>query len=599
MKLDNPKLTAFALDELDPIERAEIEALLEQHPEALDEINKTIEVSSLLRNVLQSERADGFTGDQREAILNNTATLTDLETPSGFDARQFPEFAEIIPDSAGWQRQLWMQAVAACVMVGVGLYFLYADSGSETRAKAKSDVAQTSERQRKAMSPGIVPENRLGEIAVRLFEEEEVASDLTYATETSDYEMISDKPVSDAMVRTKPLTPGIEEAKQRPFVPEITIDSTYAVVTAEPAPLNPQPLQITKQTPKPDSKKSIRIFPAEAARKLITAIPTRDKTLKTGGGKLDAIAAPGKIPLSPADVPSAEEPPVQSMLPALIQKGLLARNPGQFVRVATAPLSQSEINFNHARFVDLKSRLAGDAKKLPTIPELVNSFHYTLPDPEAGQPFGVTMEVASCPWQPRHRLVLVAARTADVISKMKTDGKVGLQVDFNPLEAVAYRLLGQEETPSGAGESSGVIRPDSTVTALYEVIPAEQPVPEENFQQSKYLPWNTLARKVAARLPSRVQQELLTVTLYYQNGAETTRHTIEKSLVDEGKSWTDSSASFRWAASVTGFGMLLHQISNAADLDIGVIKKMAQESSEGLSDRAEFLLLIDSLLSSR
>lgn len=40
--------------------------------------------------------------------------------------------------------------------------------------------------------------------------------------------------------------------------------------------------------------------------------------------------------------------------------------------------------------------------------ELINYFSYDDPQPDSNVPFGTSVEVASCPWEPRHRLVRVA-----------------------------------------------------------------------------------------------------------------------------------------------------------------------------------------------
>jgi len=584
MKLDNPKLTAFALDELDPIERAEIEALLVQHPEAIEEINKTIEVSSLLHSVLQCEKAEEFTVEQRESILNNTASLTD------YDDTESEPFT--VTSSQIWEKQFYMQAVAASLMVACGLYFLY----SGLVKKEESDLVDVENSSQATQPHLIAADGRSSEIIVRLLDDE-IITETVAAQDAPRYEVLSEEPTG-SVAMTNDLMTVIDETKKRSLVPRIGIDSTSPFIAPAPAPLVPQPLQIAKQTPKSETKhKSLRVLPAAVARELITAISTRDKTAKSGGEKLDTLASPVKIASPQADIPLPGTSAGYQSRPALIQNGLLPRDSNQFIRVADAPLSLTGINFDHQRFADIKSRLSRENENLPSLTELINAFQHTQLHPDAGEPFGVTLEIASCPWQPQHRLVMAVVQTAGAPSEaLKTASKIGLQLDFNPLEVVAYRLLGQDSSPTIVAVTEEKPRPNTTVIALYEVIPAEQPVPGEGFQQSKYLPWNTLARKVAGRLPSKVQQELLTATLHYENGVSVSKHKIEKTLVDEGESWTDASTSLRWAASVTGYGMLLHQFSGAENLDIGVIHKMAHESSEGKQDRMEFLMIIQRLL---
>jgi Ca-activated chloride channel family protein len=48
------------------------------------------------------------------------------------------------------------------------------------------------------------------------------------------------------------------------------------------------------------------------------------------------------------------------------------------------------------------------------IEEMINYFDYDYPAPEGGQPLGVTVEVAACPWAPAHRLALIGLRAKSV-----------------------------------------------------------------------------------------------------------------------------------------------------------------------------------------
>jgi Ca-activated chloride channel family protein len=51
------------------------------------------------------------------------------------------------------------------------------------------------------------------------------------------------------------------------------------------------------------------------------------------------------------------------------------------------------------------------------IEELVNYFSYDYPQPKAGEPFSVNMEVAECPWQPRHHLLRVGLKGREIHHK--------------------------------------------------------------------------------------------------------------------------------------------------------------------------------------
>ncbi len=69
MNHDDPKLTAHALYELDPAERAEIEAMLRDDPAAVADLDSTREFTTMLRTRLKSEPAPGLEPMRRAELL--------------------------------------------------------------------------------------------------------------------------------------------------------------------------------------------------------------------------------------------------------------------------------------------------------------------------------------------------------------------------------------------------------------------------------------------------------------------------------------------------------------------------------------------------
>jgi Ca-activated chloride channel family protein len=100
--------------------------------------------------------------------------------------------------------------------------------------------------------------------------------------------------------------------------------------------------------------------------------------------------------------------------------GRLEENP--FLTVADNPLSTFSVDVDRAaysnvrRFLTSGQRPPRDAVR---IEEMVNYFTYDYPDPSGTQPFSVTTEVTGCPWNERHRMLLVGLqgrrmKTADL-----------------------------------------------------------------------------------------------------------------------------------------------------------------------------------------
>jgi hypothetical protein len=120
MNHDDPKLTAYALDELPPEDRAQIEALLREQPSAATEVRETKEMAGLIRNLFSAELTEGLTPRRREAILAEAITCAAAQAAA-------PVPSNIItPDRIWWQRTGFWQAAAACAVFGFGVYAITA-----------------------------------------------------------------------------------------------------------------------------------------------------------------------------------------------------------------------------------------------------------------------------------------------------------------------------------------------------------------------------------------------------------------------------------------------------------------------------------------
>jgi Ca-activated chloride channel family protein len=93
-----------------------------------------------------------------------------------------------------------------------------------------------------------------------------------------------------------------------------------------------------------------------------------------------------------------------------------------FLSVADNPLSTFSVDVDRASYSNVR-RFLRDGQKPPRdavrIEEMINYFTYDYPDPSGAQPFSVTTEVTSCPWNEQHRMLLVGLqgrrmKTADL-----------------------------------------------------------------------------------------------------------------------------------------------------------------------------------------
>lgn len=93
----------------------------------------------------------------------------------------------------------------------------------------------------------------------------------------------------------------------------------------------------------------------------------------------------------------------------------IADNP--FVLVASDPRSTFSVDVDTASYAIVRRFLNGGRlppKDAVRIEELVNYFPYAYAPPVDGRPFAVHLDVASCPWNPSHRLARVAIKGRDM-----------------------------------------------------------------------------------------------------------------------------------------------------------------------------------------
>ncbi len=172
---------------------------------------------------------------------------------------------------------------------------------------------------------------------------------------------------------------------------------------------------------------------------------------------------------------------------------------------------------------------------------------------------------------------------------------VKIQIEFNPENVAAYRLIGYENRKLAAEDfnddkkDAGELGSGHTVTALYEIVPAgmhSQHV--RHVDPLKY-------QKQETRPEQHHSDDLLTLKLRYKapDGDESK---LISSVVKDEAGESETSENFRWSAAVAGVGMLLRESEYAGKADISMLLKMANEAKgtdeEGY--RSEFIRLMKS-----
>jgi len=168
---------------------------------------------------------------------------------------------------------------------------------------------------------------------------------------------------------------------------------------------------------------------------------------------------------------------------------------------------------------------------------------------------------------------------------------VKIQVEFNPARVAAYRLIGYENRVLAAQDfnddkkDAGEIGAGHSVTALYEVVPAGQPVSVPAIDALKY-------QEARAATVAASSDELMTLKLRYMDPDADASKLLAVLVRDKGPA--EASARLAWSSAVASFGMLLRDSEHKGSLDYARVKELA---SRGLGPdpngyRAEFVRLV-------
>lgn len=186
---------------------------------------------------------------------------------------------------------------------------------------------------------------------------------------------------------------------------------------------------------------------------------------------------------------------------------------------------------------------------------------------------------------------------------------VKIQVEFNPGVVRAYRLLGYENRVLAAQDfnndrkDAGEIGAGHTVTALYEIVTVDAPMPQDRplVDDLKYQPKADKKElpTMAARAPlpklEGINDELMTVKLRYKAPDGDLSKLIEVPVKDAKTKLQDTPKDFQFAAAVTGFGLMLRDSEHKGSLTWEQVRKLAiaGKGDDPLGYRGEFIQLID------
>jgi Ca-activated chloride channel family protein len=177
---------------------------------------------------------------------------------------------------------------------------------------------------------------------------------------------------------------------------------------------------------------------------------------------------------------------------------------------------------------------------------------------------------------------------------------VKLQIEFNPALVSAYRLIGYEnrilraEDFNNDAKDAGDIGAGHSVTALYELVPAGQPLGELGPQFASVEPLK-YQRPATATETAVTSDDLFTLALRYKLPDADASQRIEFPAHDRGLRVSQTSRDFVWSAAVAAFGMLLRDSPHKGNATFAAVGELAQfgRGADLSGYRGEFLQLVE------
>lgn len=170
---------------------------------------------------------------------------------------------------------------------------------------------------------------------------------------------------------------------------------------------------------------------------------------------------------------------------------------------------------------------------------------------------------------------------------------VKIQVEFNPANVQAYRLIGYENRVMDAQDfnddtkDAGELGAGHTVTALYEIIP--QGIKSEFVKEVDNLKYQN------TKEASNNKKELMTVKLRYKKPEGDKSILLSHVIKNNTKELSSTSNNYRFSAAVASFGMLLRDSPYKGQSDYKTVIELAKESmgKDEMGYRREFVSMVE------
>jgi Ca-activated chloride channel family protein len=392
LKPDDPRLTAYVLDELDPAEREAVAAEIQQSERLYAEAMEMYETASWLKEELKQAPLTGLDAGRTAAIQEAIEQRgVSLETSTPQPGTEDAEPANVV----AFPRLLWRWAAAGVALAAcVTLVFVLWQRWQEQEAQ----LAQLEESQRSAERASTARVNTLP------------------------------GPTGES----QPLAPAARTPEQPPPAPA---PAAQPPPSATPAPTTPPPAMDIRMLMRYGLLPRGARVPAEAFPP--TPAPGTPSLAAGRPGTQGSAADPWSFRGGHGRYKSGRDPSA----PGTESYAHITENP--FTDPVQEPLSTFGLDVDTASY-SLVRRFLNEGRMPPPdavrIEELINYFPYNYAPPRDEAPFAVHLEVAGCPWNMAHRLVRVGVKAREITASQRPPCNLVFLIDVSGSMEPANKL---------------------------------------------------------------------------------------------------------------------------------------------------------------
>jgi Domain of unknown function (DUF3520)/von Willebrand factor len=250
------------------------------------------------------------------------------------------------------------------------------------------------------------------------------------------------------------------------------------------------------------------------------------------------------------------------------------------------PRSSVPLVVNSSSYLDVRRSI--NAGLLPPresvrIEGMINHFPYEYPPPIAGEPFSLNLDVVTCPWEPKHRLVRVGMKATQAIA-VPADSNI--EIEFNARRVASYRLIGYDRQKLEMGSNDENVGSQSlaagyTATTFYEIVPLKR-----------------VGTATHTEMPSsagEASEPLLSATLRLKTRAnDAAVGLVHRTVSDAGSDFAAAPSDLKFAAAVAEFGMIMRDSEYKGNGSLQQVLEWAQQGkgADVNGYRADFIELV-------